>query len=373
MNQQFFKTRYAAAVLLLFATSGVTGAAELQLRAECRAAKGLVTLGDIAEVFTQDAAEADGLRQIDLMPAPPPGESRTLRLREIQDLLSVRGINLAKHRFSGASQVALSSEATARTQAAAPDRPVAIARFENLAKTAIARYLKGRAGDGVEMDVTLSDEQARAISQASGELHVEGGASPWHGKQQFLITAPSASGPQRVAIEALVKLPPSIVVATATLPRGTILRASDVRLQPGKPAEGKAQVYQTLDDVIGKETTRPIAPDQILDDQIVRRPVLVKRGEIVTVHARSGALDVRTTARARDDGGVGDVITVESISDRSSYFARVRSAQECDVDIAKPASVSNQPAVPASTSERRPLGRAMGRAALGEMAATPGN
>ena len=50
----------------------------------------------------------------------------------------------------------------------------------------------------------------------------------------------------------------------------------------------------------------------------IRRPVVVRRGDAVTLYARSAGLRVRTTVRAREDGGVGDLITVESLDDRAS-------------------------------------------------------
>ena len=60
---------------------------------------------DVADVYATDPDEAKALGDIDLVAAPPDGQKRFLPLREIQDLLVLRGLNLREHRFTGASQV----------------------------------------------------------------------------------------------------------------------------------------------------------------------------------------------------------------------------------------------------------------------------
>ncbi len=52
------------------------------------------------------------LESLPLLSFFPPRRRRSsavLRVREVQDLLSMRGINLAEHRFSGSSQIVLTS------------------------------------------------------------------------------------------------------------------------------------------------------------------------------------------------------------------------------------------------------------------------
>ncbi len=142
---------------------------------------------------------------------------------------------------------------------------------------------------------------------------------------------PTAKGSIRVGVAAEISLPPMVVVATQPLGRGMIIRPADVRLQPGQPTEGSAKVFQSLDEVIGKEAARSIGEGQILDDRYVRPQVLVRRGEIVTVYARTAGIQVRVSARCRDEGAMGDLVTVESLSQRETYFARVTGPQACDV------------------------------------------
>ncbi len=61
----------------VFLTAAVAGATEIQLRAECRSDGGLILLGDLADVYSQDAAELKKLER-DRRPAGAPGWGTTL-------------------------------------------------------------------------------------------------------------------------------------------------------------------------------------------------------------------------------------------------------------------------------------------------------
>jgi len=255
-----------AATLLLCEWAATARAAELQLRGECQAAAPMVTLGDLAEVLTADAEQARRLASLELFPAPRPGTRRFVRARELQDLLLMRGVNLAEHRLSGASQVAVTG-----------------------------------------MQSPTSDPEPRA---------------------------PSSSAPQRSATpasETPATLPTLVVVAARPLGRGSLISAADVQLVSGEVGDGSEPVCRVLEDVVGKETRQAIAAGKVIGPDLVRAPVVVRRGEVVTVIARAAGLRVRTVARAREEGGIGDLVMVESLEGRKPFLARVRGIQEVEV------------------------------------------
>jgi hypothetical protein len=66
------------------------------------------------------------------------------------------------------------------------------------------------------------------------------------------------------------------------------------------------------------------------------------------LYARSAGLRVRTTVRSREDGGVGDLIAVESLTDRAAFYARVTGIQEAEVYAAPAESAAPQPAADAA-------------------------
>ena len=91
--------------------------------------------------------------------------------------------------------------------------------------------------------------------------------------------------------------------------------------------------FHSFEDVIGKETQRAISPGQVLDQNYVRSPILVRRGDVVTVYARAAGIRVRTTGRAISDGSQGDLIAIETLEtgSREKFDARVTGAQVVEV------------------------------------------
>jgi flagella basal body P-ring formation protein FlgA len=329
--------------------------AEICLRAEAQVSGSVVRLGDLAEIITADPLRREALAAVELGTAPAAGPARYVRVREIEDHLLQQGISLADLRFTGAAQVAVSGQ-----QRRAPPAPARLTRSalnqaQQTVEGAIAEYLRAQmpayaaAGATIRNEVmpaahwsappssalriecNLDEAQARIIAAAIGPMQVSGGHPPWSGLQRFQIALPTAEGVQTVALETRVTLPLTVVVATGGIHRGSVIRPDDVMLQHVLPGTELGDALSSLDAVVGKEAARSIAPGQMLTPQHVRAPLVVRRGEVVTVYSRSGGISVRTTGRAREDGSVGDLIAVESLHDRETFFARVSGIQQVEV------------------------------------------
>ncbi|HEX4142687.1 MAG TPA: flagellar basal body P-ring formation chaperone FlgA [Pirellulales bacterium] len=312
----------------------MAAAAEIHLRGDCRADGVLVLLSDVAEIYSTNPDEVKALGRIDLVPAPAEGQRRYLRLREIEDLLVLRGLNLREHRFSGASKVTIVSvvDAVSSRSDGLPTQPISIRHVSETVQKAIVAYLieQDPQNESSIVKITLTEDQAQAVSSVK-QITVGGGSSPWTGPQTFTIGGPSEKGTVNLTLAAEISLPPMLVVATHSMGRGVIIHPGDVRLQAGQPNQGKARIFQSVEEVIGCETARQVAEGQILDDQTVRPQLLVHRNEIVTIYSRTAGIQVRVTARSREDGAMGDLVTIESLAQRETYFARVVGPQTAEV------------------------------------------
>ena len=291
-----------AALAALVSAPALAVGAELQLRRQCRAPGPLVTLGDVADIYATDAEESAALAAIELFPAPAPGRQRVVRFREIQDLLLLRGINLAEHRFSGAAQ----------TSVLGPLEP-------------------GRPEEPGLLPPAETRRSEPLLSNAPARLSRDGAASarPESQPRQHGPRTPRVAGALPEA--AFVAAPACVVVAARSLPRGAVLQAEDCQVQGASPGQDGSECFQSLSEVVGRETTRAIAGGRAIDRQSVRQPLAVRRSEIITVYARGPGVRVRTLARAREDGSLGELIAVETLWDRKVYTARVCGIQEVEV------------------------------------------
>jgi flagella basal body P-ring formation protein FlgA len=244
------------------------------------------------------------------------------------------GESLVDHRFSGAPEVRIGSAEAATTapkltpKVAKHTRSQLTARIER----AIAQHLQQAVDDRVAWQVTLeiSPEQIATLAGKSAEIVAVGGKEPWTGDQSFTLQARGAGGSARLYVNAHVRLPDMVVVAKRPFRRGEVVRAVDVELQA--PATSNAIALATrIEDVVGRETTRSVATGQPLEESWLRQPIMVRRGEIVTVYARAANLLVRTQARATEDGGRDEVVVVERLDNRQRYSARVVGVQELEV------------------------------------------
>ena len=312
----------------------VVRAAEVQLRPEVHTQRSVLLLSDVAEIFTGSSQEAAILSAAELMPAPTPGTRISIRMRDIQDSLSMRGVNLANVQFTGAAQVVVigGADPAEKFNLRRPAK-VLVQQAQRIAAEAIVHHLKAKAGanDDWQVAVELEDGQVAPLVAAGDSIKVKGGQEPWIGQQSFEFHLPTTDGSARLVVTAQVSLPPAVVVATHLLPKGTIVRASDVQLKRLKPGVAPGELFQTIEDVVGKEAVRNIPVGQPLDANYVHPPLLVRIGEVVTVFGRNGGILVRMPARARENGGEGDLVTVESLTDRQTFLARVSALHEVEV------------------------------------------
>ena len=321
-------------------------AAELRLRAQCTVEGAVVKLGDVAEIFSADRQQVGRLAAIELFPPPPPPQQRFLRIRELQDLLLLRGVNLTEHSFSGSSQITVQGHSQAgRADAPAAALPPALVRkISQRVCQSVTQYLKEHAAADQPwiVEAELSDAQARQVGDAARGLTISGGSPPWLGAQRFVVSATSAKGPWRFPLDAQVSLPATVVVTSRALARGAVVHQSDVEMAHAAADESDGGALRSFADVVGKETTRAIAAGRALTPDAVRSQVLVRRGEVVTVYARAAGIRIRTMARAHDDGSDGELVAVETLSDRSTFFARVSGIREVEVYARSPRAEGSQ-------------------------------
>ncbi len=319
-------------VVFLLPVAARLPAAEIQLRAAGQAQGTVVMLGDVADVLTADRRQAEALAAVELFPASAVGRSRILRIREIQEILAARQINLGEHQFSGSNQVVVTVAAAAVEPVQRPVSPAAIKQAERLVTDAVLRYLKDHAGAGESWNATVKvdERQVRAVLE-SRKISVRGGRAPWTGNQRFELTLDSRNEPVTFTVEARIATLPPVVVAVAMLPKGAIIRNTDVQLVAADANDSAGAALHSIDDVVGKETRRAISPGMPIPGELIRPQILVRRGELLRVLVRSAGIRIRTEALAKEDGGLGDLITVESIPGRNIYAARVSGEQEAEV------------------------------------------
>jgi flagella basal body P-ring formation protein FlgA len=334
------KTCFLVLLLNIALVAGRAGCAEIVLRERAALGGAVVLLGDVAEVAGADAALAAELAAVPLMPTPAAGAARYLQAVEVRDLLAARGVDVRSLRFGGATAVAVGVEdeqvvaAPAKAGVPAVARPMTAEVAFERAHDLVLAYLGEQSGHQQwSVEVTADGDLAAAMNRLGGQLQVTGGRSPWTGYQRFRLTTPE--DPAGVFVAARVQRVDTVVVARRAIERGDLIGAADVELRSIVGATS-AQAGRTLDEFVGKEAVQAIRPESIVLTSQVRAPLVVLRGERVSVRARAAGVSVRTFATAQQDGSVGDLIMVQSLAGKERYAARVTGVRELEVFAAAP-------------------------------------
>lgn len=386
-------------VTLLLATASAS-AAEIRMRSEpVRCTRDLVTLADVAAVLPTNDPETETLRQTVLFTAPAAGETRTLEAAELRTILSSLGIPSTRHTVTGARRIKLVGEESFLTEPArsgaivsasyrpetapAMETPAYSRRAINSARPlpavtkkaeesrltpqfrriletqlnrALVTYLNRcltvdplkPAAMSWKVSLTLTEEQAIALATSGQIRDITGAVDPLTGPQHFLVVmdalAPNTAEPIIVGIDAEVILPQQVVMLRRSLPKGYIISEADVALRPVENLDGE-NYYVDLKDVIGHETAKSLKELDIVTPGMIKRPLMVRKGEIVTVTSRFGPSFVKSQGTALQDASDGDTISVEPVrvepTSRNrrerpkalpSFLARVSGPRSVEID-----------------------------------------
>ncbi len=334
-NRGWVKTLVLAGCLSVAVAHSNAWAIEVQFRSQADVARPLLLLGDIAEVLSVDERQVEDLSSIELFPAPVAGRTRLLRAREIQDLLKLRGVDLSDVRFGGASVIEVRNAQRRAVVASAAVRPgqVNASQLEPAVVEAICHYLLETVDENSRWtaEVRLTNEAVELLASCGNRLTATGGRPPWTGRQRFLIGGQASGKIRQAVVEAVVSVPESVVVAARSIPRGRVIRAADLRLEPAQPGSRSIGAVASIEDVIGKEATRSLVAGNAVDARSLRMPILVRRGEVLRVTVHVSNVTITTNARAMDEGSQGDLIEVQALDSRERFVAHVTGIQEVAV------------------------------------------
>jgi flagella basal body P-ring formation protein FlgA len=206
----------------------------------------------------------------------------------------------------------------------------------------------------VECD--LADRDLAKLDAAQSTPTCVGGSEPWTGRQRFVISFSGADGKVQLPFFAEVSPPPvPAIVAIRPIGRGEVVKAADVEMRmidANSKSIGQRPAADSIENLIGLEARQAIQVGDIIFTDLIQSPVVVKRGDLITVSSQSGGIRVRTSGRAMRDAAVGELVQIESMGSREKYDARVTGPREAVVyAVSRPA--APEPSKRADTARRQ--------------------
>ncbi len=321
--------------LVCFAVVCVGGASQLfganvALREHSAHQGSLIRLGDVADISAATTGELNNLSTTVLMPAPAPGTQQFLHRAQIRDLIAAQGIEINQVFLSGANVVTIGHAADGTAGQGSKQYSRAEMQEIRLSlQTAILDYLMQQTGHNTwKVEAVTNDVQILQVAEFGSTLEVTGGSNPWTGRQEFQLTG--ANGNTEVSLSAKVTRIQPVVVVVRPLERGEMVRATDVEL---RQQEGNSHrlAITSLATAVGMEARRALQSGTILQEGHLSAPLLVERGETVTVFARTAGITVRTFAIAKQNGAQGELVQVETLDGDEKFKARVSGRRQLEV------------------------------------------
>ncbi len=118
--------------------------------------------------------------------------------------------------------------------------------------------------------------------------------------------------PWKIFLTGEVRVALPVVVSRGAISRQSEIQADQVELQKRDIAKLRSRYLTTLESVVGWETRKDVAADQVFYAQQLQPARLVKKGDRVQITARYKQVRIRTNGMALSDGVRGQQIAVRN-------------------------------------------------------------
>lgn len=297
--------------LILLAAASPLMADTLVLKPEAYVKGPKVLLGDVAEIKGEFA---EALAKIELAPAAPAGDFKRVNAALVASRMRNAGIDPAAIEISGAQEV----------RALTLSQEISRQEIADSLQSFILANMPWEPGDA-QIDVPLPLQDFVA---PDGRLDIAWQTSPQYGylgDGTFRGTILVDGKPVRsLTMRAHVSAYAEVLTAKTSLPRGKIIGPMDVEPRKVAMLAQSGEVYTRLEEVVGLTVSRSVMAGQPLTPRNLEPPLLIKRGQIVAVEVRIGALHLSDRAKAMQDARANDVVALQNLNSAESFQGIVR-------------------------------------------------
>jgi flagellar basal body P-ring formation protein FlgA len=132
------------------------------------------------------------------------------------------------------------------------------------------------------------------------------------GLPAMLLLAGSAFADTTFGTSARAIVSAKIVVPARDIMRGEVLGESDLTFADAPAGVLATNTVTKFDALVGMQTRRALRTGESLRPDDVRRPVIVIKGQTVTMRFSAPGVELTAMGRAMSEGGVGDTVTVQN-------------------------------------------------------------
>lgn len=233
--------------------------------------------------------------------APQPGQDMTLNARTLYRIASSLDVNWRP--LTSSDQVVVRREAVV----------VSYNKIENTLRKALKN--KGVTGN---FNLTLNSGKPTIVLPNDLPETAEISAIDFDVQKDYFratIAAPSADNPvQKIQVSGMVERMVSVPVLRSNMQNGDIINVNDITLIEVPQSSIQHNIVMDANDLVGLTPRRMAYAGKYIIDGSLGRPILVKRGDKVSVTYQEGPLILTAKGKALQSGSKGDLIRVTNIN-----------------------------------------------------------
>ncbi len=342
-------TRFGLNILICLLLSGVATANSIALRDSVRVDSAAVTLGDVAKL---NGMLVKDLADIEIATFAPQQQTLTVYMADLRKQLASQGVHWGKVSLRGAQQISVQRKVNRPVKSAGKHRAVEVATPGKALANPIAAMNAGPSpivaghtlrdrltawvtkslgvkADDIKIEYQRPDDAAWHLSALDGRFEFQPINKELVGRVPVLVRQyRSDHRMQTVRVAVNVKRRITVVKAVRRLQRGQIVTAGDVQVGTMWQTTAMRPALTDAKAIVGQSISRNVRVGDVIGRDDFNAPVVIRRGQLVTVRVVSGQLVLRSVLRATEDGAVGQLIKVKNEKTRQVVNARVTGPQE---------------------------------------------
>jgi flagellar basal body P-ring formation protein FlgA len=330
----------AAALVMAFGIAARADSVRLYDQVGVQGAK--VSLAQVAELQGPAARALGGVELATLKEAR---EQATISLDDVKTALDDAGVNWGVVSLRGYSACRVTRLAPppapvveqGQAVAANIETPIDLGAALTL-RQLVERSIVERAGvDPDGLRIRFSDRDARELDRAilGQSVEIEPTSLNTLGRVPLVVRLYEAGRvAETIRVSAKVQRVLLAVVAVAPIRRGEAFTRADLEVRECTLDDDSLTAITDPMLVVGQESAVSLRSGEVVFARSVRAPLMVRKGELVTVRCIVGGLVVRTVGRAGDNGSLDELIRVRNENTGEDIYAVVAGRNEAVVSTA---------------------------------------
>jgi len=300
---------WGLAASAVFAAQGVV----LQLPEKATVVGPQISLGEIAEVISDDKTVADRLRRMTVGKAAPAGDRVKMTLGYLKVALRREGYNLQDFSFGGGETV----DVLTQSQDFDPSGLLPRVKAFILAQTGETPENVDVKLEGVGKKITLPAGEITAKFRPSFTGQYEGSV--------FLTAELEVDGRlvRVLPIRTIVDIYHPAVTVVKAIGKGEKFNRANVALVRTPSSKIVKGCFRHLDPILGRSAAMPLPPGTVLRVTDIYDPPVIRHGDVVQGVVEKGNIELSVQVRAIEDGKAGDSIRVENTDSRKVLHGKV--------------------------------------------------